>query len=47
LPPKAVEVLVLPSWSKRPGEVVGKKELLETAWPETFVEEANPNRMDL
>ncbi len=43
LPPKAVEVLA--ELVKRPGEVVGKKELLETVWPETFVEEANLNQM--
>lgn len=43
LPPKAVEVLA--ELVKRPGEVVGKKELMETVWPETFVEEANLNQM--
>src|SRR5512136_589896 len=43
LPPKAVEVLT--ELVKRPGEVVGKKELMETVWPETFVEEANLNQM--
>ena len=43
LPPKAVEVLA--ELVKRPGEVVGKKELMETVWPETFVEEANVNQM--
>jgi len=43
LPPKAVEVLA--ELVKRPGEVVGKKELLETVWPEAFVEEANLNQM--
>jgi TolB-like protein len=43
LPPKAVEVLTeLVKW---PGEVIGKKELMETVWPETFVEEANLNQM--
>jgi DNA-binding winged helix-turn-helix (wHTH) protein len=43
LPPKAVDVLV--ELVKRSGEVVGKKELMETVWPETFVEEANLNQM--
>src|SRR5262245_45564058 len=43
LPPKAVDVLA--ELVKRPGEVVGKKELMETVWPETFVEEANLNQM--
>lgn len=43
LPPKAVEVLA--ELVKRSGDVVGKKELMETIWPETFVEEANLNQM--
>lgn len=43
VPPKAVDVLV--ELVKRPGEVVGKKELLEAVWSETFVEEANLNQM--
>jgi TolB-like protein/Flp pilus assembly protein TadD len=43
LPPKAVDVLA--ELVKRAGEVVGKKELMETVWPETFVEEANLNQM--
>jgi adenylate cyclase len=43
LPPKAVEVLA--ELVKRPGEVVGKKELMESVWPEAFVEEANLNQM--
>jgi adenylate cyclase len=43
LPPKAVEVLA--ELVKRPGEVVGKNELLEIVWPEAFVEEANLNQM--
>ncbi|HEV2116302.1 MAG TPA: winged helix-turn-helix domain-containing protein, partial [Terriglobales bacterium] len=43
LPPKAVEVLA--ELVKRSGEVVGKEELLETVWPDTFVEEANLNQM--
>jgi len=43
LPPKAVEVLA--ELVKRSGEVVAKRELLETVWPEAFVEEANLNQM--
>lgn len=43
MPPKAVEVLV--ELIKRPGEVIGKKELIEAVWPETFVDEANLNQM--
>ena len=43
LPPKAVDVLV--ELVKRPGEVVGKRELMEAVWAETFVEEANLNQM--
>lgn len=43
LPPKAVEVLA--QLVKRPGEVVGKKDLMATVWAETFVEEANLNQM--
>src|SRR4029077_7714406 len=43
LPPKAVEVLA--ELVKRPGEVIGKRELMEAIWPETFVEEANLNQM--
>lgn len=43
VPPKAVEVLV--ELIKRPGEVIGKKELIEAVWPETFVDEANLNQM--
>jgi len=43
LPPKAVEVLA--ELIKRPGEVIGKKQLMDTIWPETFVEEANLNQM--
>jgi adenylate cyclase len=43
LPPKAVDVLA--ELLKHPGEVVGKKELMETVWPDTFVEEANLNQM--
>lgn len=43
LPPKAVEVLA--ELVKRSGEVVGKRELMEAVWPETFVEEGNLNQM--
>ena len=43
LPPKAVDVLA--ELVKRSGEIVGKKELMQTVWPETFVEEANLNQM--
>ena len=43
LPPEAVDVLA--ELVKRSGEIVGKKELMETVWPETFVEEANLNQM--
>jgi adenylate cyclase len=43
LPPKAVEVLA--QLVKRPSEVICKKELMETVWPEVFVEEANLNQM--
>ncbi len=43
LPPKAVEVLA--ELVKRSGEIVRKKELMETVWAETFVEEANLNQM--
>jgi predicted ATPase len=32
---------ILAALLERPGEVVGKKELLARAWPQTFVEEAN------
>lgn len=43
LPPKAVEVLA--ELVKRSGEIVGKRELMEAVWPETFVEEANLSQM--
>src|SRR5215467_11854631 len=43
LPPKAVDVLA--ELVKRPGQVVGKEELMATVWAETFVEEANLNQM--
>jgi TolB-like protein len=36
---------VLAELVKRSGEIVEKKELMETVWPETFVEEANLNQM--
>ena len=32
---------ILAALAERPGEVVGKKELLARAWPQTFVEESN------
>ncbi len=37
--PRALEVLA--ALVERPGEVVGKQELMERVWPDTFVEEAN------
>lgn len=43
LPPKAVEVLV--ALVRNPGAVVGKPELIDAVWPESFVEEANLNQM--
>ena len=43
LPPKAVDVLL--ELVKRPGIVVGKQDLMEAVWPETFVEDANLNQM--
>jgi adenylate cyclase len=43
LPPKAIEVLA--ELVKQPGEVVGKQQLLQVVWPDTFVEEANLNQM--
>jgi adenylate cyclase len=43
LPPKAVEVLT--ELVKRPGAVVGKRELMEAIWPGIFVEESNLNQM--
>lgn len=39
LAPKAVEVLIV--LVRANGKLVGKQEILETVWPETFVEEAN------
>jgi DNA-binding winged helix-turn-helix (wHTH) protein/tetratricopeptide (TPR) repeat protein len=39
VPPKALDVLAV--LLRRPGEVVGKPELLRAAWPDTVVEEAN------
>jgi DNA-binding winged helix-turn-helix (wHTH) protein/TolB-like protein len=38
LTPKAFDTLVL--LLRRPGRVLGKRELMEQIWPETFVEEA-------
>ena len=43
LPPKAIEVLA--ELVKQPGEVVGKQQLLQVVWPDTFVEEASLNQM--
>jgi TolB-like protein/tetratricopeptide (TPR) repeat protein len=43
LPPKAVEVLL--ELVKRPSVVVGKQDLMEAVWPQTFVEDANLNQM--
>ncbi|MGP8098947.1 MAG: winged helix-turn-helix domain-containing tetratricopeptide repeat protein [Steroidobacteraceae bacterium] len=43
LPPKAVEVLM--ALVRNPGAVVGKPELIDAVWPESFVEEANLNQM--
>jgi len=43
LPPKAIEVLV--ELVRHPGAVVGKPELIEAVWPQSFVEEANLNQM--
>jgi TolB-like protein/Flp pilus assembly protein TadD len=43
LPPKAVDVLA--ELVRRAGEVIGKQDLMEAVWPETFVEEANLNQM--
>src|SRR5208337_859608 len=43
LPPKAVEVLM--ALIRNPGTVVGKPELIDAVWPESFVEEANLNQM--
>jgi DNA-binding winged helix-turn-helix (wHTH) protein/TolB-like protein/Flp pilus assembly protein TadD len=39
LPPKAVEILIL--LLENAGHVVDKDRLISTAWPDTFVEEAN------
>lgn len=43
LPPKAVDVLM--ALVRNPGAVVGKPELIDAVWPESFVEEANLNQM--
>src|SRR2546428_12644904 len=37
LPPKAVELLI--ALAARRGEIVVKQDLMETIWPDTFVEE--------
>jgi DNA-binding winged helix-turn-helix (wHTH) protein/tetratricopeptide (TPR) repeat protein len=39
LPPKAVDLLI--ALVEQAGEVVGKQELMDRVWPDTFVEEAN------
>src|SRR6185436_2590930 len=39
LPPKAVDLLA--ALVEQAGEVVGKQELMDRVWPDTFVEEAN------
>jgi DNA-binding winged helix-turn-helix (wHTH) protein len=39
LPPKAFDLLLL--LARNPDRVMSKTELLETLWPNTFVEEAN------
>ena len=39
LGPKSIEVLL--ALIARAGQVVGKQELMDRVWPETFVEEAN------
>lgn len=39
LPPKAIDLLL--ALVEQAGEVVGKQELLDRVWPDTFVEEAN------
>jgi DNA-binding winged helix-turn-helix (wHTH) protein/tetratricopeptide (TPR) repeat protein len=39
LPPKAVDLLL--ALVEQAGEVVGKQELMDRVWPDTFVEEAN------
>ena len=39
LPPKAADVLI--ALVEREGELVGKSELLEQVWPDTFVEEGS------
>jgi len=43
LPPKAVEILL--ALVRHPGIVVGKLELIDAVWPESYVEEANLNQM--
>ena len=39
LPPKAADVLI--ALVEREGELIGKSELLEQVWPDTFVEEGS------
>ena len=39
LQPKAFEILL--ALVERPGEVVSKEELMESVWPDTFIEEIN------
>ena len=39
LPPKAFDLLVL--LARNPDRVVGKSELIDTLWPNTFVDDAN------
>ena len=39
LPPKAVDLLL--ALVEQAGEVVGKQELMDRVWPDSFVEEAN------
>jgi predicted ATPase/DNA-binding winged helix-turn-helix (wHTH) protein len=39
LPPKAVETLI--ALIERPGEIIGKDELMEVLWPDSVVEESN------
>lgn len=43
LPPKAIDVLL--ELVRRPGSIVSKHFLMDTVWPDTFVEEANLNQM--
>lgn len=45
LPPKAVEVLT--ALVRQPSSVVTKQSLMESVWPDTFVEDANLKPDDL